>query len=419
MTVQATAGLAAILQGNFEYGGSLTDATAIQLDITYGAPYQAVADYAGPFTWSGAASPVAGQLWHAGTGQYSFTWQIPSDAPSGVYVATWTFTYDDTDYDVAENVWVQGTTLVQVPAGDVGYWTGGIINAAAGLDIEFGQVDSNGTSWLWQKLEGWDGPDVQGAGVIPNSGDHGGKASPQYYAPRTMTLTASAGAKSQYLRDVARSQLQQAVPVGSDGNLAVLRYDEPIPKQSLVRRSGKLTEKYPTLADVTFTIGLVAPDMRKYGTQQKLLPITPLPPSAGGSFTVPFSVPFTLADGTPPSESACVNNGDFGSPPIAVINGPITAPALTNLTSGKTVSWSQITLGASDTMTVDFLNEQAWINSGTTPGLPGQGLAGGAYAPADVPSAWWVLEPGTSLVQLGGTAGTGASLALYYFDAWS
>lgn len=419
MTVQGTAGLAVILDGNLEIAGALTDATAVQLDITYGSPYQATADFAGPFTWSGATSPAPGQIWQNGTGQYQFTWQVPTSAPSGLYVATWTFTYGGSPYPASENVWIQGSTPVPVPAGDIGYWTGGLINTAAGLDIELGQVDSNGTAWLWQSITGWDSPPVQGAGVIPRSGDHGAWPSPQWYAARTMTLTCTASAQSQALRDVARAMLQQAVPVGDQGNLAVLRYDEPIPKQALVRRSGQVTEKYPTLADVTFTIGLVAPDMRKYGTVQKVLPITPLPPSAGGSFTVPFSIPFTLANGTPPAEANCVNAGNFGSPPVAVITGPITGPSLTNLTTGQTVSWSQITLTSNQTMTVDFLNRQAWIDAPGNPGLPGQPLGGGSYAPADISSAWWVLGPGTTQVGFGGAPGTGASLQLFYFDSWS
>src|ERR1019366_3844438 len=149
-------------------------------------------------------------VWRAGTGRYAFTWQVPAGAAAGDYVANWTFTLGGIPYLGTENIWVAGGNPVPVSAGDTGYWTGGLIYAKAGLDIEFGQVDSNGTAWLWQKLTGWDGAAVQGAGVIPRSGDHGAWASPQYYAARTMTLTCTASAQSQALRDVARAMLQQA-----------------------------------------------------------------------------------------------------------------------------------------------------------------------------------------------------------------
>jgi hypothetical protein len=419
VTVQGTAGLAVTLEGLLPIDGVLTDADTATLDITYGAPYQAADDFAGPYTWSGASSPTPGQIWQPATGQYSFSWQVPTSAPTGLYVATWSFTAGGTAYQGAENVWVQGSVPVPVPSGDIGYWTGGIINSQYGLDIEFGQVDSNGTAWLWQKLTGWDGPAVQGAGVIPRSGDHGAWPSPQWYAARTMTLTCTASAQTQYLRDVARAQLQQAVTVGDQGQLVVLRYDEPIPKQALVRRSGQVTEAYPTLADVTFTVGLVAPDMRKYGTAQKTLLIAPPPPVAG-MFTVPFTVPFTLANAPPPAVSACVNNGNFGSPPVVVITGPCTAPALANLTTGQTVTWSQVTLNPGDTMTVDFLNRQAWINAPNTPGLPGLPLGGGSYASADIASSWWLLQPGSNTVAFAfETSSPGSSAQFYSYDSWS
>lgn len=419
MTVQGTAGLAVILEGNLEISGTLTDAATVQLDITYGAPYQAVSDYAGPYTWAGATAPAPGQVWHAGTGQYKFTWQVPAAALTGLYVATWTFTASGVTYQASENIWISGAVPVPVPAGDTGYWTGGIILASAGLDIEFGQVDSNGTAWLWQQIKGWDSPPVQGTGVIARAGDHGGWPSPQWYAPRPLTLTCTASARTQALRDVARAQLQQAVPVGSAGELAVLRYDEPVPKQCLVRRSGQVTETYPTLADVTFTVGMVAPDPRKYGTVQHQLLIGTAPSGVGGGLVVPFTIPFTLNPAAPPGEAVCVNAGTFGSPPVAVITGPVTGPTLANLTTGQTVSWSGVTLSAGQTMTVDFLNRQAWVGAPNPPGLPGSPTGGGAYAPAALFSSWWTLGPGNNVVQFGGFFGTGASCLMTFYDAWN
>lgn len=412
---QGTAGEPLILRVTFWNDGVPADPSSIELDITYGAVLGTGPEVAGPFTWEGSPYPVAGQVWRTGIGRYAFTWQIPLTAAGGTYFANWTGVFGSPETG-SESFTVIGGVNPGVPAGDVGYWTGGLIYAAAGLDIEFGQTDDNGTTWLWQKITGWDGPPVQGAGVIPRSGDHGAWASPQYYAARTPTLTCTASAQSQALRDVARAQLQQAVPVS---DLAILRYDEPIPKQALVRRSGTLTEAYPTLADVTFTIGLVAPDMRKYGTVQKSLTITQLPPGAGGGMVVPFTVPFTLDAAPPPGTAFCENAGNFGSPPIVVITGPITAPQLINLTTGQTVSWSQVTVPAGETLTVDFLNRQAWLNALLVPSMPGMSLGGGAYVSADISSAWWVLAPGSNSVELAGIADSAATAEFLWNDAWS
>jgi hypothetical protein len=414
VTVQATAGQTAILYGYFYVGGLLADPDEVQLDITYGSAVGLVPDYAGPYEYEGASSPVPGQVWRVSQGVYAVAWQIPAAAPTGAYAANWTWTLGGSEYPGAETVWVAGATPVPVPAGDVGYWTGGLVYAAAGLDIEFGQVDGDGTAWLWQKITGWDSPPVQGAGVIPRSGDHGAYAAPQYYAARTLTLTCTASAQTQALRDAARAQLQQAVPVS---DLCLLRYDEPVPKQCLVRRSGTVTEAYPTLADVTFTVGLVAPDPRKYGTVLKTLPITPFPANPGGGLVVPFTVPFTLQAASPPATQTVVNAGNFASPPIAVITGPVAGPQLACLTTGQTVSWSAVTLAGGQEMVIDFLNKQAWIG-GTAPTMPGV-PPGGTYAPADIGSSWWTLAPGASLVQYSGSSETGSKCALSWRDAWS
>jgi hypothetical protein len=296
---------------------------------------------------------------------------------------------------------------------DTGYWSGGLLYS--GLDIEFGQVDGSGITWLWQKIDGWDGVDVQGAGVIARSGDHGAWASPAYFAARTITLTVTASAPTQALRDQARATLQQAVPVS---DLAYLRYDEPVPKYAWVRRSGRLTETYPSLTDVTFTVGLVAPDPRKYAVAPRGLSISLLPSGGGGGMITPFTVPFTLTSAPPPGGGLAVNGGSFLSPPVVVITGPATSPAVTNLTTGQTVSWTGLTLHVGDTLVVDFLNRQGYINPSMVSTSPGFPSTGGIYWPADLTSAWWQLAPGNNTLQYGGTIGSGSTAIAYWHDAY-
>lgn len=399
-----------------ETTGLPADPSSVQLDITYGQQVGFVADTYGPITYTGASTPTSGQVWRTGVGQYAAIWNIPLGTAQGVYVANWTCSYGGNTFLGVEDFTVQGGYPPNVPARDLGFWTGGLIYSSAGLDIEFGQVDSNGIAWLWHKIEGWDSPDVQGAGVIPRSGDHGAWASPQYYAARTMTLTVTASAPTQALRDTARALLQQAVPVS---DLAQLRYDEPIPKFTWVRRSGKVTEAYPTLADVTFTVGLVAPDPRKYAMAQKSLQIGLLPSGVGGGMVVPFTLPVTLSSAPPPGTAVATNAGSFQTPPVVVVGGPVAGPTLANLTTGQTVSWSSLTLNSGDLLVVDFLNRQAFVNPTTISTSPGIPSTGGTYWPADASSAWWQLSPGSNQLQYGGTAGTGSTAVFYFRDAWS
>lgn len=412
---QATAGQPWILYLDFwnESLGVLTDPATVQIDITYGEQVGFVPDIAGPYTYQGASVPTPGQVYRIGTGQYAYAWSIPAGTPQGVYVANWTCQYGADTFLGVENFNVAGGYAPAVPSGDVGYWTGALTYGALG--IEFGQTDDNGITWLWQKLEGWDGPDVQGAGVIARSGDHGAWASPQYYAARTLTWTVTASAPTQALRDQARAILQQAVPISG---LAQLRYDEPISKYAWVRRSGKVTETYPTLCDVTFTIGLVAPDPRKYSTAQRSLSIGLIPAGLGGGMVEPFTIPFTLAAAPPPSTAIATNAGNFESPPIVVITGPVAGPSITNLTTGQTIAWPTLTLGTADVLVVDCLNRQGIVNPTTVSTSPGVPSTGGTYWPAAVSSAWWQIAPGDNQIQYGGSAGSGSTALFYWADTW-
>jgi Siphovirus-type tail component, C-terminal domain len=406
-----------------EENGLLADPSSIQLDVTYGGVVGQAPDVpgGGPFTYAGASSAAANTIWRTGVGEYSCLWAVPLTAPQGVYTANWTCGYQGDDFLGTENFVVQGGVQLSFPAGDLGYWSGSLAyTPAAGtpaqpVTVTFGAVDGSGVGWLWQKVEGWDSPDVQGSGVIPRSGDHGAWASPQYYAARTMTLTVMASAPSQALRDQARATLQAAVPVS---DLALLTYGEPVPKQAWVRRSGKVSETYPTLADVVFSIGLVAPDPRKYGTAQKSVTKALAPPNPGGGLVVPFTLPVTLQAAPPPADVVATNAGNFETPLVAVITGPVTAPVLANLTTGQAVSWASAALATGEQLVVDFLNRQAWLSPSVVSLTPGVPSTGGTYYAADVPSSWWQLAPGANTLYYSGTSGNGSSATFYYRDSF-
>jgi hypothetical protein len=290
-----------------------------------------------------------------------------------------------------------------------GFWTGSFtyspVYAPGGITLRIGQPDSNGISWYWQQIDGWDSPDVAGQ-VIQRSADHGGWPASQFLAPRIMTVTIQALAPTQALRDAARATLQQILPVGINPNdLALMTYNEPVPKQVLVRRSGKITESKDTLTGVIFSCNLVAPDPRKYAAQASTETAYGSASGGGGGLVVPFTIPFTLDPGTPPGVMTVLNAGNFETRPTLTFKGPLTAPSVTNATYGQTISFSQIALGASDLLTVDLLNKVAYLN--------------GSLRNADLSSAWWVLWPGENTLELGSSAsGSGAYLQCSWSDAY-
>lgn len=378
--------------------GVLVDPSGpVQVTITYGTTGTTVA---GPFTYNGASAPSSNAVYRVSPGVYAYQWTIPQSAAAGVYVANWLFTDgpEATQYFGEENITVSALGVTPSPSSDVGFWTGSLAYASAGVTIPLGSTDSNGITWLLLKADGLDGVPTVGQ-VIQRAGDHGGYPAPQFYGPRPITLTVQASAPTQALRDTARALMQQAVPVS---DLATLVFNEAIPKTMQVRRSGRLIEAYPTLLDVIFTVGLVAPDPRKYGTQTYA-------PSAGANgqllgITPPLTPPILPPAQPPPGSITLTNHGNFETRPLITITGPISSPALYNQTTGQTISFSTLTLGAADQLTVDLNARTAYLNN--------------SFRPADLTSSWWVLSPGTNQIVLQGSAATGSQMTVTYQDAW-
>lgn len=286
---------------------------------------------------------------------------------------------------------------------DLGYFTAGILytpalGAGPATDLELGAQDAFGTWWLLKSWSGLDGPSVAGQ-TVQKSGDHGAVATPQWYGPRTVTLTVQATARTQALRDVARAQLQQAIPIS---DLATLRWDEPVPVQLGVRRSGPIVETYSTLTDAVFSIPLVAPDPRKYSTV--LHQATATQASLAVGLAPPLTPPFTLPAGAPPMAVSCTNAGSFETRPVVTITGPITAPAVVNQVTGQAVSFPGLVLMATDVLAVDLNARSALLN--------------GVYRPADTSSSWWVMPPGTTGIRVTGTGSTGSTMTVAWRDAW-
>lgn len=415
MTASGTAGTTCTLLLDWfnQENGTLTDPAAIQLDITFGSVYPTVPDVSGPFTYQGQqGGPGPTQVYRLGTGLYAFDWQIPPNVEPGVYVANWSVTYGAPSnvFLVTEDINVTANFL-QVPAGDIGYWTGSLTyNPLWGsYTIPLGAVDANGISWILQKVEGWDGaPAFSGSGgVVNRAADQGGWATSQFYGPRIMTLNVWASAPNQAARDLARALLNQALAISAP--LTTFTYNEPVPKFAGVRlnNSAGVKETYANLTEVAFSIPLVAPDPRKYVVGQQSL-TAPIPTQIPAPLTLPTTTPLILPQIAPPfaggTAALAVNTGTFETRPVVTITGPITGPAVSNITQGLKVSFSALTMQASDTLVLNMDARTAKLN--------------GTFIPADLTSAWWTLWPGSNTIQLAGTGDFGATLNATWYSAY-
>jgi len=393
--------------------GSLVDPLSLTLDLTYGIEAGIAPDVAGTFTYNNASAEASGTIWRTGEGEYTFRWDVPvSGLLPGVYVATWTSVYGAGSdvFTALENFPVTGGgPFVTVPALDTGFWTGSLSYqpswATTPFTIPFGAIDSNGVAWILENVDGWDGPPAVGQ-VIQRSADHGGWPSAAYYGPRLLKLTVMASAPTQALRDQAIEQLVQAVPVS---DLATFTYDEPVPKLAYVRQtaSAKIDAKKPTLVDAVFTIPLTCPDPRKYST----IPLTAtatLPAPVINPLTLPVTLPAGFPGSAPPIDSAvtCVNSGTFETRPVITISGPITSPSVVNAVTAQAITFTGLTLAATDQLVISTDARQAYVN--------------GVFTPADVTSGWWVLDSGSTQVFLTGqNFSGGAVLVVSWSSAWA
>lgn len=275
-----------------------------------------------------------------------------------------------------------------------GYWTGAL------GDVEFGVVDADGVAWTWLGLDAWDGPPTSGS-LPQRSGDHGGWPGPQFYAARPMTLRVGIDAPTQALRDAARARLRAAV---LPSELAVLRHDEPTPKQAYVRRSGSLVEDCPNLVSCDATIGLVAPDPRWYSAELHTVSIGAVNTESGGGVTPPAVPPLALPDLPTGGPVTVTNAGTFETRPTVTVTGAISSPRITHLGTSEQVSFPSAVLAAGDVLVLDLDLRQARLN--------------GAFQPADPLSGWWVLGPGDAGVGLAGASDGSATMTVEWRDAW-
>jgi Siphovirus-type tail component, C-terminal domain len=118
---------------------------------------------------------------------------------------------------------------------------------------------------------------------------------------------------------------------------------------------------------------------------------------------ISFSVNF--GGGAVPSGVNLTNSGNRPTPVVFMIDGPIENPIIYNTTSGHTLAFD-ITLGASDTLTVDTLNRTVVFNDTSN--------RRNTLTNPD----WFFLEVGVNQIFFGGQNGSGSTLSISYRSAW-
>lgn len=214
--------------------------------------------------------------------------------------------------------------------------------------------DSRGISWGLYTLEGWGSP--QGTlDTEQRARAHGSWAGEQWLEARSLSLEGEALLPSADLAVQAQDALIAAVSL-SGAELAVT--EGGTTRTLTVRRDGEVMIEWSPSRPLTFewSVQVVALDPRKRG--QAVTASTALPSTTGG-LSIPFEVPFSIDAVTVSGQCSLTNPGNTTGPMRLRIDGPIVAPVVTHVASGKSLVFaSSLSLGAGEFLIVDMESQR-------------------------------------------------------------
>lgn len=151
-----------------------------------------------------------------------------------------------------------------------------------------------------------------------------------------------------------------------------------------------------------------ADDPRWYSQTQQVT--VPAPAITG--FSWPINWPLSWGGGKYSGQASITNAGNIPTRPILTVEGPSVNPVIINATApGSPGLAFDLTINAGERLVIDTdMREATLYSSASTPGSTRTGSQA-------IGSKWFVLEPGTSLLQFVSATGEG-QLTVEYASAW-
>lgn len=264
---------------------------------------------------------------------------------------------------------------------------------------------NGGTNGLYlEEISGFDSPSVRSNVEDIPEGD-GATAGDFYYGRRAWTMRGRVVGQTANERNLSVSILQQ--------NLRGLRSDFTLKSAPLglpaMQMTGRVDQLRVTGGFVKeFQISGISPDPRFYSQQQHIQVATGQASSPGASFPWAFPVDFGGASGAT-VEVDCPSGGNFETPPLLRISGPISSPLVGNAETGEAIYLDGVTLSSGEYAEIDMGARTVLHSNGTN-----------LYRYLRFPgSVWWQLQPGANTIQLwGGGTTTQTELSVIWRDAW-
>lgn len=250
-------------------------------------------------------------------------------------------------------------------------------------------------------------PDVASADFARDAA-HGSDAGTDLARDRVVTIAGEIFEATEADMAAALSSFRDAFTITS--SVAELAWQHPGEDPRVIfarcRRRSIPTNLARSLGAPVWTVQLVATDPLIYSATESEASTSRTVPGTG--FLVPFTAPFTLGAATA-GTVRLTNAGSVAAPWTARLEGPLTDPVLTNLSTGDRLSFTAnggLTLAAGEY--VDLASDGRSVL-----------LAGTAdrRLTLSLDSRWWSLPPGDTDIELAADAGTG-TLAVTHRSAW-
>lgn len=267
--------------------------------------------------------------------------------------------------------------------------TFGNMQAAIG-GVTFGAIDGSGVEWHLTDLAGWGSTASTLQLTQKPRGPGGFRSVPGFFTPRTLAPAGSVYAPSFTAASDAWDQLCAAFPLDP----TVLSVTEGSRTRTmLVQRQGETLITWLTDTTFQWSAQLVAADPRKMGSP--LTASTGLPSTTGG-LTVPFTVPFTISSTVVSGQCFLTNPGNTPGPLTLRIDGPITGPVITHVSTGLALTFaSSLTLNTGEFLLIDMEAQTALAN--------GQSSRNGYITNR----GWFGFDPGLNQFSFTSTSGSG------------
>lgn len=267
------------------------------------------------------------------------------------------------------------------------------------------EVDGEAGLVGWDDLPGLDTADVPRPSA---PGEYAGTIYPQ---ARIITVQLSVhGDGPGYAVNLATLRAATTATLAAETPLAVRLAGQMLSANvRCLQRAIPTGRNYAAGASLKATLQFKATDPRRYGTQASA---TTAPPATGAGITWPVTWPITWPTGGSGATGTVTvaNSGDYNTPPVITIRGPLTTPAVYRQDTGEVLELNTA-MAAGDVAVIDVLADTLTMN-----GTPAKNLLTDRSAPVSS----FLMPPGNTglaLREAGGPDPT-ASMTVVYAPAY-